>query len=80
MAEEPLEHEPLSAYRAMWTTERDEWVLVQEDPEQTPSSFLLPFHVPTRAARILDDQSVAEAVVQRMLDAGIPVVDNLPDP
>jgi hypothetical protein len=80
MADDPIVHEPLAAYRAMWTTEREEWVLVREDAEGTPSGFLLPFNLTTRAARILDDQAVAEAVVARMVDAGVPVVDALPDP
>jgi hypothetical protein len=75
-----FEHEPLSQYKAMWTTEMSDWVLVREDPADSPSSFLLPFHLTTRSALILDDQTVAETVVSRMLRAGVPVVTTLPDP
>jgi hypothetical protein len=77
---EPVSHEPLAEYRAMWTTERENWVLVREDPDDTPSSFLLAFNIVSRSARIFDDQAVAEAVVARMVAAGVPVVDGLPEP
>jgi hypothetical protein len=79
MADEPVVHEPIGEYRAMWTTDRTQWVLVREDADDSSSGFLLPFHRTTRSARIIDDQAVAEAVVARMLDAGVPVVDDLPD-
>jgi hypothetical protein len=54
----------------LWTTEREEWVVLQVDP----SDRGLPYNRVTRGALLIDeDDELATAVVERMIAEGLPV-------
>lgn len=61
----------------MWTSDRDEYVLLRVGDE--PHDSYLPFHLKAGTAVVIEDPSVERWAVQSMLAAGIPIIDHIPD-
>ena len=61
----------LSEFAYLWTTQRDDWVVLRTGPDESG----LPFNRLTRQALLIDeDDALADAVVQRMISEGLPVI------
>ncbi|MFF0766959.1 hypothetical protein ACFYWH_44390 [Streptomyces sp. NPDC003737] len=69
-----MSEQDLSAYAAMWTTERDQWELHRFDDGYLPIMKSDP-----PMAEVICDDELADLVITRMLAAGVAVVDNSPE-
>lgn len=58
--------------KRMWTVDRADWVLHDQN------GHLLPLHLKLRAAGLIEDSEVHDYVVSKMQEAGVPVVDFIP--
>jgi hypothetical protein len=63
-------------YAFMWTDEVQDWVLLalEEDLDSA-----LPYNLKSKLISVIEDNDMASAVVQRMRDAGVSVVTELPN-
>ncbi len=59
----------LSDYEALWTTQRDRYVLFH-----TGSSYII-VEVETQGVVRIEDPDLAETVKRRMIDAGVEIVE-----
>jgi len=63
--------DPVDAFAYLWTTERQDWVVLRPDPDDSG----LPFNRVRRQALLIDeDDELSGAVVRRMIAEGLPVV------
>jgi hypothetical protein len=63
--------DPVEAFAYLWTTERDDWVVLRPDHDEAG----LPFNRARRQALLIDeDDELSDAVVRRMIDEGLPIV------
>jgi hypothetical protein len=65
----------ISDFSDMWTVDRENYVLVRS--KRDPDDFLI-FYLPTKGVALIEDEDEYVEVVQRMRDAGVPVLDELP--
>ncbi len=63
----------LNEYAYLWTGQAREWVLYET------GHGTLPIHRATRTGLIIEDDAVAREVKKRMVDAGVPIVYELPE-
>lgn len=63
----------LDDYVHLWTDEAGEWVLLGTSEGE------FPVHWPTHMGLIIEDDDVAQEVKKRMSDAGVPIVQELPE-
>jgi hypothetical protein len=67
----------LEKYQAFWSSgATGDWVLLRGRAGRPA----VPFNVKTQLAMVIEDEELATAVVKRMLEAGVRVVDHLPGP
>jgi hypothetical protein len=60
----------LDDFAYLWTTERDQWVVLRDDYDEGG----IPFNQVTRSALLIDeDDELAEAVVRQMIAKGLDV-------
>ena len=63
--------EQVEDFAYLWTTERDEWVVLRDDD---PSDVGLPYNRLRHHALLIDeDDELAAAVVKRMIAEGLPI-------
>ena len=63
--------DPVEAFAYLWTTERDDWVVLRPDPDEAG----LPFKRAICQALLIDeDDKLSAAVARRMIAEGLPVV------
>jgi hypothetical protein len=68
--------EHVDDYTYLWTSEREEWVVLRADPDDLG----LPYNRRSRGVLLIDeDEALAAAVVHRMAAEGLPVVEKVPD-
>jgi hypothetical protein len=69
----------LTDFEEMWLSP-GRFALVRVDRDEAEGSVLLPVvDLDTKAAALInEDDALAEAVVRRMVDEGVPVLDELP--
>lgn len=63
----------LSKYEHIWTTEKQQWVLLADEESQREKDYM-PYHI--KSWRFLDvaDAELRQAIVSKMLEAGQPIV------
>ncbi|MCX5450972.1 hypothetical protein ACFVJW_22980 [Streptomyces libani] len=64
----------LESFSYLWTTERNDWILVETPRTVVPVIF----NRSNRQALLIDDDGLHAAVVEKMQDAGIGVFDGIP--
>jgi hypothetical protein len=69
-----MDEQIISEYQHMWTTDREDYRLIEGEDKN-----LVIFQVSTTGMPIIEDGEVFEAVIQRMLQAGVKIIttDNL---
>ncbi|MEM6282303.1 MAG: hypothetical protein AAF787_08940 [Chloroflexota bacterium] len=63
----------LKKYEHIWTTEKNQWVLLTDEDSQREKDFT-PYHIKSWKYLHLDDNALQQAIVQKMIDAGMPQV------
>jgi hypothetical protein len=65
----------IEEFAYLWTTERDDWVVLRVSPDDVG----LPYNRVSRQALLIDEgDALATAVVQRMIAERLPVLTTLP--
>ncbi len=67
----------LEEHRDLWTSPPGTYALLRTQGDLALESLLV-VNVPARSLLIIDDDEVVGEVIQRMLDAGVPVIDEFP--
>jgi hypothetical protein len=62
--------DPVEAFAYLWTTERDDWIVLRLDPEEAG----LAYNRASRGVLLIEDDELSDAVVQRMIAEGLSVV------
>lgn len=72
----PVDDEKLGRYQALWSEGASgEWVLLKDS-----TGACLPYNLNTRLAKVIEDDDLSFAVVEKMLKAGVRVLDDPPEP
>ena len=66
--------EPPEEYNDLWTTDVEKYVLISEHPERGSTEDCSIFDRVGRMACIIEDEDVSQAVMKRMVEAGVPIV------
>lgn len=66
----------LEEFETMWTTSVANYVLVRS--ETRPGTYAI-YNRVNQVLELIDDDDAHQAVVQKMLNAGVPVLDRPPD-
>lgn len=67
----------IKSYERLWTTDREEFVLVNLN-EKSPLDECLIFHVNQQSALVIEDDDLRQEVVRRMIASGVKIVNELP--
>jgi hypothetical protein len=71
-------HSDFDEFKDLWGRGRADYVLVKSDPTQDRIHLI--FNMSKLMAIVIEDDELASGVVLRMLAAGVPVVDKIPEP
>lgn len=63
----------LAAYEYLWTTEKNQWVLLTDEDSQRDHDFVI-YHIKSWRFLEIEDPALHRAVVDKMIDAGVPQV------
>jgi hypothetical protein len=63
----------LAAYEYLWTTEKNQWVLLTDEDSQRDHDFVI-YHIKSWRFLEIADPALHRAVVDKMIDAGVPQV------
>lgn len=63
----------LKAYEHLWTSEKQQWVLLT-DEESTTQHDYVPYHIKSWRILDLDDDALMAAIIAQMVEAGVPKV------
>lgn len=69
---EELDIERQISFSQMWTSERGDWVVTR-----SPEGYLGIFNRTKRLAKLIESESLHDAVVEKMIQERIPIVDQL---
>jgi hypothetical protein len=69
----------LQQLAAMWGEEAGRYVLVRSDPSSEEVSSFDIFDKTDRTGMIIEDDKLAAEVMRRMVAAGVPILDRVPD-
>jgi hypothetical protein len=67
----------ISEFEDMWTTDKQHYVLVNVSRRPNSPEYMI-VDIRNQGGVIIEDDDVFEEVIQRMLQAGVPVRDELP--
>ena len=70
---------PLEEFAPLWGSEAHKYVLLRVDPGSRELSNCLIVEREHNAAMVIEDDELAAVVMQKMIDAGVQIVDELPE-
>lgn len=65
--------EDLRGSEYMWTTNKEDYCLMRED---APSENYLICHVPTRSFVLIEDDKEYAAILRKLVDAGVRIINH----
>ena len=68
----------LDKYRHMWTTQRDEYLLVQYVDKFTGVTNYMIYEIKSRGGMLMEDGKLEIQIIEEMLKNGVKVIDKLP--
>lgn len=63
----------LQAYEYLWTTEKNQWVLLTDEESQREKDYVI-YHIKSWRLLNIPDLDLHKAVVEKMIEAGTPQV------
>jgi hypothetical protein len=66
----------LQEYETMWTTKLEDHLLIRQDFRGNMEYVIA--HIPSKTACIIEDNDVYAAVIQKLIEAGVKIVDKTP--
>jgi hypothetical protein len=63
----------LKTYEHIWTTEKNQWVLLTDEESKREKDYT-PYHIKSWRFLDLDDAALQKAIVEKMIEAGMPQV------
>lgn len=70
--------EQFQEFCSLWSSDAKNYVLVNVRPTNSDLQHCVVFNRQTRSAKLIPDAALALEVMQRMVDAGVEIVDQLP--
>jgi len=58
----------------LWTDQRDEWALLKDDKDPSNLSKYLIFNIKTQSALVIEDDDLAMAVINKMVENNVRVI------
>ncbi len=68
----------LDEFAPLWGSEAKNYVLVSLELGSTNPCSCLIFHRESKTAMVIEEDEIAQAVIQRMVEAGVEIVDTIP--
>ncbi|TCW78743.1 hypothetical protein C5O80_31075 [Burkholderia sp. SRS-46] len=65
-------HDQLENFKYLWDGSQPQWALLTMEQNGQPSYLVV--NTQSRAAKIIEDDVLAQQIIERMLDAGVRVV------
>ena len=63
----------LQQYEYLWTTEKNQWVLLTDEESQREKDFVI-YHIKSWRILTIEDVALHKAVVEKLIEVGTPQV------
>lgn len=69
----------LNKYSYFWTDDRDQYVLIRFTSILNGAVGYMIYHLESRTTPVFEDGELQIRITEKMLEAGVPVTDKIPD-